>query len=99
MKERKVNPAWIDRDYGYQRSVKIAKALPWYDSIVGTGEEIVKNYVLDALASLCERYKRCPYEVDWEDCGGSMLGGCASCIEQMAYDGEPFPLDLFDRRK
>lgn len=37
--------------------------------------------------------------MDWEECGGVMNGGCAGCIEQMAYDVELFPLDLFDRRR
>lgn len=93
MKERKVNPTWIDRDYGHQKVVRNQRISYSFDRFE------TNNYALDILASLCERYKRCPYEVEWEDCGGSMLGGCAGCIEQMAYDGEPFPLDLFDRRK
>lgn len=93
MKERKVNPTWIDRDYGYQKSVQNLRIS------YGFGQFEVHDYALDALASLCERYRRCPYGLDWDECGAMMSGGCAGCIEQMAYDGEPFPLDLFDRRK
>lgn len=93
MKERKVNPTWIDQDYGYQKTIRSPRIS------YGFGQFETHDYALDALASLCERYRRCPYGLDWEECGGIMSGGCAGCIEQMAYDGEPFPLDLFDRRK
>lgn len=95
MKERKVNPSWVDRDYGYKRPERSHVSYSW-----GYPHEYeAHDYALDALASLCERYRRCPYGLDWEECGGVMSGGCAACIEQMAYDGEPFPLDLFDRRR
>lgn len=95
MKERKVNPNWVDMDYGYEPPERPGRSyVSW-----GYGEFEPHDYALEALASLCERHRKCPYGLDWEECGGVMNGGCAGCLEQMAFDGEPFPLDIFDGRK
>ena len=88
-RKRKVNPNWIDKDYGYEpKDIFKSKLRPTLQAV------LVNDWFMEGMVRWAVKNQICLLDRGRiGDCGWPDGEACKGCLEEMAIENREFPLD------